>query len=500
MENRVVIYAPTGKDARLIAQVLSLSNISCIVSESSSDLFDHLNEGVGALLLVDEVLTGQLLSSLCHFVRNQAKWSDLPILVLTHKGFDSSEYLETYQQLGNVTLLERPLERFTLESAIKSVLRARNRQYEMRDIDKRKDEFLAMLAHELRNPLAPVSAASDLLKLPNLAPEKIKQMSEIISRQVKHMSELIDDLLDVSRVSRGLVTLDNQVLDARKIIDNALEQVRPLLEKQQHQLTLNISAESAYIKGDLKRLVQIVSNVLNNAAKYTPVGGRIVLSMDVNPTDVTFTVSDNGIGIPSEIIGHIFEMFAQAQRTSDRAQGGLGIGLALVKSLVELHNGTIAAYSDGPNKGSLFTITLPRSFDTAKASTSTSLIQEFPNDKLRLLIVDDNVDAAMMLGIFLESAGYNVVVVHSANDAIKTVSSAQKIDACLLDIGLPDMDGNDLAMQIRQIPNISNTKLIAITGYGQDADRKKTQESGFDHHFVKPVDMDKLLSVLSTFN
>lgn len=500
MENRVVIYAPTGKDARLISQVLGRSNINTYVSENAQDLFIQLNNGVGALLIVDEVLSGQLLSSLCHFVRNQAKWSDLPILVLTHKGFDSSQYLDNYQQLGNVTLLERPLERFTLESAIKSVLRARNRQYEMRDVDKRKDEFLAMLAHELRNPLAPVSAASDLLKLANLAPEKIKQMSEIISRQVKHMSELIDDLLDVSRVSRGLVTLDNQVLDARKIIDNALEQVRPLLEKQQHQLTVRASSEAAFIKGDLKRLVQILSNVLNNSAKYTPAGGKIVLSMEVDASEVVFSVSDNGIGIPTEIIDHIFDMFAQAQRTSDRTQGGLGIGLALVKSLVELHNGKITAHSEGPNLGSRFNITLPRSFDKEVVTASPILAQELSTDRVRLLVVDDNVDAASMLGIFLESAGYNVVVVHSANDALKAVSGAQQIDACLLDIGLPDMDGNDLAKRLRETPIISSTKLIAITGYGQDADRKKTYESGFDHHFVKPVDMDKLLSVLSTLD
>lgn len=498
MESRVVVYAPTGKDARLISQVLSRSDITSHVSESSSDLLVQLNNGVGALLLVDEVLAGQFLKSLYQFVHNQAKWSDLPILVLSHKGFDSSEFLEVFQQLGNVTLLERPLEKFTLESAVKAALRARNRQYEMRDIDKRKDEFLAMLAHELRNPLAPVSAASELLKLPNLAPEKIKQMSEIISRQVKHMSELIDDLLDVSRVSRGLVTLDKQVLEAKKIIDNALEQVRPLLEKQRHELTVRISPEVAFVKGDPKRLVQILSNVLNNAVKYTPSSGKIVLSIDVTDSDVIFSVTDNGIGIPSEILSHIFEMFTQAQRTSDRTQGGLGIGLALVKSLVELHNGTIEAYSDGPDKGSRFTITFPRSFDLEEVNTALLTPQEQLDDGHRLLIVDDNVDAATMLGILLESEGYNVEVVHSGNAALEAVATAQQIDACLLDIGLPDMDGNNLAKRLREIPITSSTKLIAITGYGQDADCKKTRKSGFDHHLVKPVDMSKLLDVLST--
>ena len=272
MNSKVVIFAPIGKDARLIEQVLKRTSIDSHVCASASEVLDQINQGCEALILVDEILNGSILKPLIHFLNHQPAWSDLPVLILSRSGRDTSLFMEIYVQLGNVTILERPLRSFTLESAVKTALRARIRQYAMRDIDKRKDEFLAMLAHELRNPLAPVSAASDLLKLPNLKPEKVIQTSEIISRQVRHMTGLIDDLLDASRVSRGLITLDNHVVDARKIVDNCVEQVRPLIDKRRQQLTLDCSTELAYIQGYQKRLVQILSNVeaksLHNAEFY----------------------------------------------------------------------------------------------------------------------------------------------------------------------------------------------------------------------------------------
>ncbi len=492
-----MIFAPIGKDARLIEQVLKRTSIDSHVCASASEVLDQINQGCEALILVDEILNGSILKPLIHFLNHQPAWSDLPVLILSRSGRDTSLFMEIYVQLGNVTILERPLRSFTLESAVKTALRARIRQYAMRDIDKRKDEFLAMLAHELRNPLAPVSAASDLLKLPNLKPEKVIQTSEIISRQVRHMTGLIDDLLDASRVSRGLITLDNHVVDARKIVDNCVEQVRPLIDKRRQQLTLDCSTEVAYIQGDQKRLVQILSNVLNNASKYTPERGEILLSMEVHQAEIVFTVSDNGIGIPSEIKDYIFEMFAQAHQTPDRTQGGLGIGLALVKNLIELHHGKITAHSDGSGKGSRFQMTFPRYFNFEEIPSTPDIALEKSVAESRLLIVDDNIDAATTLGIFLELSGYQVDVVHSAGEALEAVASAEKIDACLLDIGLPDMNGKELAKQLRSIPTTSNAMLIAVTGYGQDSDRIETKEAGFDYHLVKPVEMEKLLGALS---
>lgn len=500
MESRILIHAPIGKDARLIAQVLERTKVDSFICARATELLGELNKGAAALVLVDEALSSSLLKSLGYFLDEQPAWSDLPILVLSQRKLDSPEIVSAYLKLGNVTLLERPLQSVTLISAAKSALRARQRQYSMREVDRRKDEFLAMLAHELRNPLAPVSAASDLLKFPNLDREKIRQTSEIISRQVKHMTGLIDDLLDVSRVSRGLVTLDEELLDARQIINSAVEQVRPFIDSRKHRLTLHTSPQSGYIKGDYKRLVQILSNVLSNAAKYTPEGGEIIMSMDLTESDVVFTVRDNGIGISANVIAHIFELFVQAERTPDRTQGGLGIGLALVKNLVHLQGGKVTAHSAGHGKGSEFTLIFPRCDDPLSVEPRPVTSNKNSSQRLLILVVDDNLDAANMLGMFLELGGYEVKVVHSASAAIEAANASQKIDVCLLDIGLPITDGIELAKLLREKTSTANATFIAVTGYGQETDRRKTKEAGFHHHCVKPVNMQELLATLSTLS
>jgi signal transduction histidine kinase len=417
---------------------------------------------------------------------------------MTRREVTTTERQHRYLALGNVSLVERPAQGITLISAAQSALRARRRQYAMREVDQRKDEFLAMLAHELRNPLAPIRAASDLLRIPSLDRDKIQQTSEIISRQVTHMTGLIEDLLDLSRVSRGLVTLDETLLDASQVLGNAVEQVRPLVDARRHRLTIQTPHEAAFVHGDQKRLVQIVANMLNNAAKYTPEGGDITLAMQVDDETVSYSVSDNGIGIAPPMLEHVFDMFAQAERSSDRAQGGLGIGLALVKNLVTLHRGRVAAFSEGAGKGSRFTVTLPRAADADRIDAPCQVgADAAAAHGLRLLIVDDNEDAGQMLGLYLEAAGYRVTVVQSARAALEA-ASADPPDACLLDIGLPDMDGNELARRLRRLPQTASSTLVAITGYGQDADRARTAAAGFDHHFVKPVDMEALLGVLSS--
>ncbi len=500
MENRILIYAPIGKDARLVSQLLGRAGLDCFICAQPAEIIDELAKGVGALFIVDEALTPGFLKSFMLFLSHQQTWSDLPILVLSKQGLKSPELRNLYLKLGNATLVERPVQSVTLVSTAHSALRARRRQYEMREVDRRKDEFLAMLAHELRNPLAPISAASDLLKLGYLDRERIRQTSEVISRQVNHMTGLIDDLLDVSRVSRGLVTLDQATLDARQIVASAIEQVRPLIDSRRHRLTVQTSPESAFIQGDQKRLVQVIANLLNNAAKYTPAGGSIALAMDVDSENVVFSVTDNGIGMGQKMIGRVFGMFEQAERTSDRSQGGLGIGLAIVKNLVELHHGTVTAQSAGAEKGSKFTITLPR-----MTKLDETVLQDQPDMRLqpakgrRLLVVDDNVDAARMLAMFLESAGHEAMVEYNATSALVR-ARAEAPDVCLLDIGLPDMDGNELARHLRAQTETANAVLIAITGYGQELDREKTAAAGFNHHFVKPVDMEQLLGLLAEMN
>jgi signal transduction histidine kinase len=496
-EYRILIHAPVGKDARLIAQLFERAGIACCVCAHPGQLVGELAHGVGAVLVADEAITPEFLRAVGGFIEHQQGWSDLPLLVMSRRDAASPGLQHRYPELGNVSLVERPAQGVTLVSAAQSALRARRRQYAMREVDQRKDEFLAMLGHELRNPLAPIRAASDLLRMPTLDRDKIRQTSEIISRQVKHMTGLIDDLLDLARVSRGLVTLDETLLDASQVVTGAIEQVRPLIDARRHRVTIRMTHDAALVHGDHKRLVQIVANLLNNAAKYTPEGGDIAVALEADDENVRYTVSDNGIGIAPHVIGHVFDMFAQAERSSDRAQGGLGIGLALVKNLVTLHRGQVAAYSEGIGKGSRFTVVLPRAAGAgATAASGARGAAPAALRGLRLLVVDDNDDAGQMLGLYLEAAGFGVTVVQSAHAAL-AAAQAHPPDACLLDIGLPDMDGNELARRLRHLPGMAQATLIAITGYGQDTDRARTTAAGFDHHFVKPVDMEALLDVLS---
>jgi PAS domain S-box-containing protein len=371
-------------------------------------------------------------------------------------------------------------------------------QEKLKQADRRKDEFLAMLAHELRNPLAPINAAADLLGLVRPDDARVKQTSEVISRQVRHMTALVDDLLDVSRVTRGLVSLQKSRLDVKRIIANAVEQVRPLIEARGHRLTVQTPPESAFVYGDEKRLIQVVTNLLNNAAKYTPEGGDITTSLEVDDDHVRMDVIDNGIGMEPDLVGRAFELFAQAERTPDRSQGGLGIGLALVKSLVELHDGSITAFSEGVGKGSRFSVCLPHVKDesTTSGTEHRADAAAAASEKLKVMVVDDNVDGARMLGMLVEALGHDVVIEHSARKAFE-LALAERPQVCLLDIGLPDMDGYELARRLRAHPETSKAALVAVTGYGQEQDRTAALDAGFDHHFAKPVDMARLESLLS---
>jgi PAS domain S-box-containing protein len=363
---------------------------------------------------------------------------------------------------------------------------------------RRKDEFLAMLAHELRNPLAPIRAAADLLSLPNVAEGTIRQTGAVIGRQVQHLSSLVDDLLDVSRVTRGQIELSTAVLDIGSVVAEAVEQVRPLVQAKRHELTVSLPAAPAQVAGDHKRLVQIVANILNNAAKYTPRGGRIEVTADTTEREVILRVRDNGIGIAPDLQPTVFNLFVQGERSSDRSQGGLGIGLALVRSLVGLHGGSVSCHSDGPGRGSSFTVTLPR-LDQGPNAAGAGQAQAFvpvAARRLQVLVVDDNVDAADMLAMCLEVAGHCVMVEHCGLAALAR-AAADKPDACILDIGLPDIDGYALARRLRAQPATAGVLLVAVTGYGSDQDKDNAIAAGFDHHLVKPVDSSALAALLA---
>ncbi|MGF6273350.1 PAS domain S-box-containing protein [Massilia sp. UYP11] len=370
---------------------------------------------------------------------------------------------------------------------------------ELKAANARKDEFLAMLAHELRNPLAPISTAAQMLRLSGVDPKRIAHASDVINRQVRHMVELVDDLLDVSRVTRGLVELEREQVDLKSVIQSAIEQARPLIEKKGHTLSTRLGAANVTVIGDRKRLVQVMANLINNAAKYTPEAGEITVSADAVPDagQVKLSVKDNGIGIDATLLPDVFELFTQAKRTPDRAQGGLGLGLALVRSMVDLHGGQVQAHSDGPGRGSCFSVVLPLGADGADddARRREDDATLAAHSTLRIMIVDDNRDAAESLGIVLSAVGHTVQVEDSSMAALRRVQQ-DGFDVCLLDIGLPDMDGYQLVGALRAAPLVAGAAMIALSGYGQPQDMAASKRAGFTRHLVKPVDVGQLLDML----
>lgn len=351
-----------------------------------------------------------------------------------------------------------------------------------------KDEFLAMLGHELRNPLSPIVTALEVMKLRGDGSQQPEHA--IIARQVKHLTRLVDDLLDVSRITSGKVELKFEVVELREVVGRAVEMASPLLEQHSHTLTLDVASVGLALAADPGRLSQVVSNLVINAAKYTPKGGRITLRAARTDRHVELRVSDNGVGIPAAALGTVFDLFVQGRRTLDRGEGGLGLGLAIARTLVEQHGGSISAHSDGPGRGSEFVVTLPAAVlpaptlaaDEGRPPTPT------PSNGKRILVVDDNWDAAEMLAAALRLRGYHVAVAHDGPEAL-VLAGNTPFDAGFIDIGLPVMDGYELVKQLKRLPGCNTLRLIAVTGYGQESDRRRAIEAGFDHHLVKPVDV-----------
>lgn len=372
---------------------------------------------------------------------------------------------------------------------------------ELKKQSQRKDEFLAMLAHELRNPLAPISTAAKLLKLSAEDPQRVRHASEIISRQVKHMTDLVDDLLDVSRVTRGLVQLEKELVDLKLVVTHAIEQVRPIIESRHHELSVRMASGPAVVQGDRTRLVQVVANILNNAAKYTPQRGHITVSLDIQEDKVRIQVSDNGSGIAPTLLPYVFNLFAQGERTPDRSQGGLGLGLSLVKQITALHGGDASAQSEGLGKGSKFTIVLPL------VATQMPQVQDRESrsrnaesvGSVNIMIVDDNVDAARSLADLFRANGHHVTVMEDASRALSSPEK-QRTQLFVLDIGLPGMDGYELVRRLRKDPDTADAVIVALTGYGQAHDRVLSKAAGFNHHFIKPADMAQLDEVLKNIS
>ncbi|HEV8062009.1 MAG TPA: response regulator [Gemmataceae bacterium] len=370
---------------------------------------------------------------------------------------------------------------------------------DIQEADRHKNEFLAMLAHELRNPLAPIKNAVELLRMQNLETQDFDWARDLIDRQVTHLVRLVDDLLDVSRITRGKIRLEFKLENAANIVSTAVETSRPLIEAHKHQLTVTLPEKPLWLMADATRLAQVLSNLLTNAAKYTPDGGSISLSATRENDLAIFRVRDTGEGIPREMLARIFEMFAQVDQSLARSHGGLGVGLTLVRRLIEMHEGSVQAHSDGPGRGSEFIVRLPahseaRSESETAPNQAATRLQQYKSS--RILLVDDNVDAAESLAIILEINGHEV---HLAHDGLTALDAAgvHQPDAVLLDIGLPGLNGYQVAERLRAQPETKSTLLIAVSGYGQEEDLRTSRRAGFDHHLIKPVNVDELLKLLA---
>ena len=377
---------------------------------------------------------------------------------------------------------------------------AQDQAKSLADLHRRKDEFLAMLSHELRNPLSPILNAVHLLRMDGNTNLIQRDARSVIERQVGQLTRLIDDLMEVSRITTGRVRLDQGRLDVRSVVERAVESSRPLIDRRRHELSVSLPSQPIWLHADSTRLEQVVVNLLNNAAKYTDEGGRITLTVRQEGDEMVLRVRDTGVGIAAELLPHVFDLFTQADRSLDRSQGGLGIGLSLVQNLVGMHRGTVDVLSAGLGRGSEFVVRLPvlLSSEDARPEAPTQPAGRI-SQGLRILVVDDNEDSTDILSELLGMSGHDVRTAYTGQAALD-VAAAQLPEVVLLDIGLPGINGYEVARRLRHLPHLAKVKIIAMTGYGQDSDRELAREAGFDSHLTKPVDFNKVLELLTTLS
>lgn len=517
--------------ARLQQRRLERGGYAVHTAASADEAARRVGQGGIDLLILDQKLPGGV-SGLELYRRLKAGGADVPAILVTGLREDelllqalragvrdfvlkTPEYLEYLLPSVERVLKQVRTERQLVESHARA-REAERRQHELeaeiaqrkraeqllKDADRRKDEFLAMLAHELRNPLAPIRNAIHILQLQAPDGEQVRGPLEVIDRQTRQLAGLVDDLLDVSRITRGQITLHKQPLDLAEIVAQAVETSRPLLEARRHRFELQLPREPIVVEADTTRLTQVVLNLLNNAAKYTEEGGCIGLTVERQDAEVVLRVRDSGMGIPAEMLPKIFEPFTQVEHTLDRAEGGLGIGLTLVRRLVELHGGSVQAFSEGRGHGSEFAVRLPIA-PQPSPSMAASGSDAGPHSRSecsarRILVVDDNKDSAESLAMLMRLLGHEVRTAHDGEAGLR---AAQEFcpDIVVLDIGLPCLSGLEVAQRLRHDLGLHDTLLIAMTGYGQEEDRRRSQEAGFNAHLVKPVDFGELQALLERF-
>jgi signal transduction histidine kinase/ActR/RegA family two-component response regulator len=504
-EQRLLVLTPTGRDSMLAVELLNRCGFSAEHCDSSEQLCRELGSGIGALIVADEALTLGFVVKLTSILRSQPPWSDIPVIILARQQRVESTVnsFPSFYRRPNVTVLERPLKTEALVSVVRNVLSARQRQYEIRSLlntleqkVQERDQFLAMLAHELRNPLSVIS--NSLLLLSNSVEMKMSRPLELATRQTSVIGRMLDDLLDVARFANGKFGLNKENVALSTIIGNAVDACRwNMLQKRQH-FTPTLRRD-VIVNGDPTRLTQLFSNLLMNASKYTSADGQIDIHCEINDSNVDVAVKDNGIGIKPELLTHLFEPFAQGDQGIERSQGGLGLGLALAKSIAELHGGSIKATSAGIGCGSEFTVRLPIVCAQAAETRSVPpLAAAHYTGSLRIMLAEDDADAAESLQALLNDCGYEVHIVKDGRSALAAAFVMQP-QVILLDIGLPEMNGYQLAQELRERMPDRKLLLIALSGYGRAEDVRRSREAGIDYHFVKPLQLGKLQEVLTEY-
>ncbi|HWC73370.1 MAG TPA: ATP-binding protein [Gemmatimonadales bacterium] len=510
MAERLLLLPPTSKDATLSREILAEAGLEAYICKDLDELCREIPRGAGAVVLTDDALGRGDPAQLARALEQQPPWSDLPVILLSPLGPESSSAVWAMNAFSNVTVLDQPVRIMTLISALRTAVKARQRQYELRDrlealrlSDRQKDEFLATLSHELRNPLAPISNAVHVLRLAGGDETARARVVETLERQVGTVIRLVDDLLELSRISHGVIELRKETVSVSQALRAAAEAMAPLMQTMEHDFLVEEPTETLLLHADSVRLTQVITNLLNNAARYTPRGGKVWLTARREGSEIAVVVRDTGVGIPPDMLSRVFDLFVQLEPGRDRSRQGLGLGLTLVKRLVEMHGGRVEARSAGAGQGSEFIVHLPavadrRVAEQTRARRRPAGERRMKDERsLRILIVDDNEDSAESLATLLRLLGHDVRVAGDGPGALETAATFTP-DVALLDIGLPGMDGHELGRRLRGIPGFEHGLMLALSGYGLDADRRRSRDAGFDGHLVKPLDVDVLRARLAT--
>jgi signal transduction histidine kinase/ActR/RegA family two-component response regulator len=502
----ILVVAPIGRDADLMCAQLRSAGLNAKPCRDVADLCVQIDAGLAAIIATEEALPADGLHALVQKLNEQPPWSEVPLVILTAAPSleQKTRSFDMFARRTNVTLVDRPVRIKSLVSAAQSALRARQRQYDVRDLMRQleeriheRDRFLAVLGHELRNPLGAILLASQMTDGDGRLDG---DHAQLIERQSRHLTRLVNDLLDLSRVAAGKIVLKRAVVDLRDIIAQSIAVVRSAAERQRTSLEVRNCEQPVLADADSVRVDQIVTNILTNAIKYTPEGGHVTLELRREGGDGVIEVRDDGVGIAPDRIGTIFELFTQAENAIGRAQGGMGIGLALVKNLIELHGGHVRAESQGVGKGSTFTVRLPLASeaDRALSRESTAPPPEAAHAPTRrIVIVEDNNDVRDLLRLRLSKLGHDVLDARDGVEGLEVVL-AEKPDLALVDLGLPGIDGYEVAKGVREKLG-DEVILVAVSGFGQPEDKRRALEAGFDEHITKPADVKDIEGILKRF-